>query len=84
MKRRLSMWVCHVWERRQIRFQIQIQIQIQIEGVGCVVWDVSSAAQEAGVGEAGTQAGTQAGGRSERSEKVKGQARGEERAGSHR
>lgn len=31
-KRRLSMWVCHVWEGRQIRFQIQIQIQI--EGVG--------------------------------------------------
>lgn len=29
------------------------------------------------------EAGTQAGGRSEKSEKVKGQARGEERAGSH-
>lgn len=26
------MWICHVWEGRQIRFQIQIQIQI--EGVG--------------------------------------------------
>lgn len=33
-KRRLSKWVCHVWEGRQIRFEIQIQIQI--EGVGCV------------------------------------------------
>lgn len=38
-KRRLSVWVCHVWERRQIRFQIQIQIQIQIEGIGlCGFW----------------------------------------------
>lgn len=81
MKRRLSMWVCHVWEGRKIRFQIQIQIQIQIEGVGCVVWDVSSAGSGRG---RGRLAGTRAGGRSERSEKVKGQARGEERAGSHR
>lgn len=44
------MWVCHVWERRQIRFQIQIQIQI--EGVGRVAgWTLSAGAGVgAGVG----------------------------------
>lgn len=42
------MWVCHVWERRQIRFQIQIQIQI--EGVGRVAWWTLSAGAGVGVG----------------------------------
>lgn len=67
------MWVCHVWEGRQIRFEIQIQIQI--EGVGCVRFG-GGERRSVGVDEAGTQAGERvAGQRSRRRPEVRPEVR---------